>query len=58
MQTTFSRYQNNLIRINDPRVNRSNDFNVKIVGVEITDKYTAIHMVLINIEADAYAYYV
>ena len=46
------------IRINNPRVNRSNDPDVRIAGVEMTDKYTAIHMSWTNKEADAYAYYV
>ena len=46
------------IKINNPRFNRSNDPDVRILGVEMTDKYTAIHMSCINREADAYAYYV
>lgn len=46
------------IRINNPSVNRSNDPDVRIAGVEMTDKYTAIHMSCTNREADAYAYYV
>ena len=44
------------IRINNPRVNRSNDPDVRIAGVEMTDKYTAIHMSWTNREADASIY--
>lgn len=46
------------IRINNPRVNRSNDPDAMIYGVELTDKFTAIHMSLRNISNDAYGYYV
>lgn len=46
------------IRINNPRANRSNDPDVRISGIEMTDKYTAIYMSWTNRETDAYAYYV
>lgn len=46
------------IRINNPRVERSNDSDAMIYGVELTDKFTAVHMSLRNTSNDAYGYYV
>lgn len=46
------------IRINNPRVERSNDPDARIYGVEMTDKFIAIHMSLRNTSNDAYGYYV
>lgn len=46
------------IRINNPSVERSNAPNLDIDGVEMTDKYIAIHMSLRNTGDEAYGYYV
>lgn len=46
------------IRINNPRVERSNDPDARIYGVEMTDRFIAIHMSLRNTSNDAYGYYV
>ena len=46
------------IRINNPRVEKSNDPDARIYGVEMTDRFIAIHMSLRNTSNDAYGYYV
>ena len=46
------------IRINNPRVERSNDEDASIYGVELTEKFIAIHMSLSNTSNQAYGYYV
>lgn len=46
------------IRINNPRVEKSNDPDARIYGVEMTDRFIAIHMSLRNTTNDAYGYYV
>lgn len=46
------------IRINNPRVERSNDPDARIYGVEMTDRFIAIHMSIRNTSNDAYGYYV
>lgn len=46
------------IRINNPRVERSNDPDARIYGIEMTDRFIAIHMSIRNTSNDAYRYYV
>lgn len=46
------------IRINNPRVERSNDPDARIYGIEMTDRFIAIHMSIRNTSNDAYGYYV
>lgn len=46
------------VRINNPRVERSNDPDVRIFGVEMTDRFIAFHMSLRNTHNAAYGYYV
>lgn len=46
------------IRINNPRVERSNYPDARIYGIEMTDKFIAIHMSIRNTSNDAYGYYV
>ena len=46
------------IRINNPRVEKSNDPDARIYGVEMTDRFIAIHMSIRNTSNDAYGYYV
>ena len=46
------------IRINNPRVERSNDPDARIYGIEMTDRFIAIHMSIRNTGNDAYGYYV
>ena len=46
------------IRINNPKVERSNDPDARIYGIEMTDRFIAIHMSIRNTSNDAYGYYV
>ena len=46
------------IRINNPRVERSNDPDARIYGIEMTDRFIAIHMSIRYTSNDAYGYYV
>lgn len=46
------------IRINNPRVEKSNDPDARIYGVEMTDRFISIHMSIRNTSNDAYGYYV
>ena len=46
------------IRINNPRVARSNDQDASICGVELTEQFIAVHISISNTSNEAYGYYI